>query len=265
MFNKMATEPIPARVFALYKLVQDKGSIRRQDLKDLMEPTELNQGKTSYFNSVVIAAQELGLIKESDGFLSSLIDKKEIKTIADFRYYVIGKMEQLSDGDFYKVTGTILNCNEKILQLGKVSDTGVRSMLQSRIGTNFSAPELRGWRFWAQFMGFGYIQDIKFLPNAYVFVKNILPRCGWEKNESIPIGEFLDQIGSFYKELVKISPSGNCLNMSFSSALRELHDFGEIELHNNKDRQESRILYPLKDSSFFNAPVTDVIYREVKL
>lgn len=265
MFNKMATEPIPARVFALYKLVQDRESIGRSNLKELMEPKKLNQGKTSYFNRILETAQELGLIKESDNYLSPIISKKDISTISDFRYYVIGKMESLSDTNFYKVTSAILNNNEEFLKLGKISDTGVISMLQKEIKISFSADELRGWRFWAQFMGFGYMHDMHFLPNAYVFVKYVLPRCGWSEGQSIPVEEFLDRIGSCYKELITITPKYNCLNMAFSNALRELHCFGEIELQNNKDRQESKILYPSNDSSYFNDPVTDVIYKGAKL
>ena len=45
MFSgNMVTEAIPARVFALYKIVADKKDISRIDLRELMEPKEIHEG-----------------------------------------------------------------------------------------------------------------------------------------------------------------------------------------------------------------------------
>ena len=42
--GKMVTEAIPARVFALYKIVTSKKNISRLALQGLMEPKEIYEG-----------------------------------------------------------------------------------------------------------------------------------------------------------------------------------------------------------------------------
>lgn len=266
MFIKMATEPIPIRVFALYNLVADKKAIEKSKLRKLMEPEELDQDKTSYFSQVLSTALELGIVVEHDGsMIEPSVDKKILKSIGDFRFYSASQLEKFADGDFYRVTGTILNCNEEIFTWGSISDSPFRAQLKERLGLNLDDKAMRGWRFWAQFLGFGYMNGMYFSPNAYVFVRDTLSKCNLKKNMSIPFPAFLAEIGVFYKELIKVSPEKHYLNIAFSSALRQLHENGEIELQYNKDRQDSMLLYPLQGAGYFHEPVTNIIYKGVKL
>ena len=71
--GNMVTEAIPARVFALYKIVALKNGISRSELKELMEPSGI-AGGSSYFNTVLNAAVELKLIEIQDNYVSLKID-----------------------------------------------------------------------------------------------------------------------------------------------------------------------------------------------
>lgn len=41
-------------------------------------------------------------------------------------------------------------------------------------GEQIDAMEMRAWRFWVTYLGFGYLQDMFFIPNANVFIEDIL-------------------------------------------------------------------------------------------
>ena len=51
--GNMVTEAIPARVFALYKIVESKKDIPRSELQGLMEPKGIYEG-TSYFSAIMV-------------------------------------------------------------------------------------------------------------------------------------------------------------------------------------------------------------------
>lgn len=260
----MQTEPIPARVFALYKIVSDKKSIKRSDLKELMEPASLNADKTGYFSIILATAEEIGIVNEVDNIVSPAVPKEDMKTMNDLRQFVANELENFSDGHFYKATDAMLNINEFVLKNGNIADLAIRNRISEVTGELYSAPEMRGWRFWASFLGFGTIQNMVYLPNAYVFVKTILKNSGFDKNQQMLFSEFIEAIGSKYAPLIKATGGNQLLNLAFSNALQELHLNHEIELIDNKDRDTSQTwtLYP--SQTYFSQPITDVIYKGVR-
>ena len=52
------------------------------------------------------------------------------------------------------------------------------------------------------------------------------------------------------------------LNIAMSSALRELHDNGEIELKYGSDQEMKWFLYPSKE--LFDQPVSSIVFKGVK-
>ena len=64
--------------------------------------------------------------------------------------------------------------NEKIFEYKSISDSEMLNYLSNQTGETIKDPMIRGWRFWAQFLGFGVINDMAFLPNAYVYVKDVV-------------------------------------------------------------------------------------------
>ena len=57
--GNMVTEAIPARVYALYKIVESKKIIDRSELQALMEPSDIYEG-TSYFLSIRSEERRVG-------------------------------------------------------------------------------------------------------------------------------------------------------------------------------------------------------------
>ena len=78
--EKMVTPAIPERVYVLCKIVE-KGPISSSELKEKMEPAELNADtSTAYFPDYRTAAEELGLIITSDNMISLAGDPSVIES-----------------------------------------------------------------------------------------------------------------------------------------------------------------------------------------
>lgn len=259
--GKMVTEAIPARVYALYKIVESKKSITRSELQGLMEPKEIYEG-SSYFSAIMKAAEELKLIENKDNVVSVSHDLEKLKTIADFRKYVISILPDLSEGQFWKSTNIIVNMNEEIYQYSSIADSGMLNYLSKQLGETVTAPMLRGWRFWSQFLGFGFMNEMAFLPNAYVYVKAVLRLMNLEKKQEYAMSDFMAKFMQYGQIMLSVHTSEKNLNIAMSSALRELHDNGEIVLKFGSDQELKWILYPSKE--LFNQPVSSVVYKGVK-
>lgn len=182
--GNMVTEAIPARVFALYKIVESKKDISRSELQGLMEPKDIVEG-TSYFSAIIKTAEELKIIDNLDNMIELPENKEKFKSIDDFRRYVISILQDLSEGQFWRCTNVIVNMNEKIYEHNAISDSAMLNYLSDQLGETIKAPMIRGWRFWSQFLGFGVMNDMTFLPNAYVYVKDVLRLMNLEKTKNI--------------------------------------------------------------------------------
>ena len=258
--GNMVTEAIPARVFALYKIVESKKDISRSELRGFMEPKEIYEG-TSYFSAIMKAAEELQLVENKDNVVSLSDEVERLKTIEDFRRYVISILPDLSDGQFWKCTNIIVNMNEKIYEYNAISDNMLK-YISKQLGETIKAPMIRGWRFWSQFLGFGLMNDMVFLPNGYVYVKDVLRLMNLEKKQEYSMSDFMARFMQYGRIMLPASTSEKNLNIAMSSALRELHDNGEIVLKFGSDQEMKWILYPSKE--LFNQLVSSVVYKGVK-
>ena len=266
--GNMVTESIPARVYALFKIVEKNNGINRAELKSLMEPADLNiktdgTQNTSYFGPTLTCAQELNLVDTQDNAIVSMVEKGRIKTIQDMRKHIILILNNFKDEQFYKTSNTVLNMNESVFKMGGMSDTAMTDYLSSKTGEMINNVRMNGWRFWAEFLGLGYVPSASvFIPNAYRYVKVILAESNLEKNKEYLIEDFVSIINKYGTVLTDNNENSHALNMGFSNALRELHDQREIELLRQNDRPVSYQLYP--SALFEPNPVTAVVYKGVK-
>lgn len=259
--GNMVTEAIPARVYSLYRIAISKKDITKTEVQKQMEPEGIYEG-ISYFSTILKAATELKLVEIQDNIVVPLVSKDQIKSMDDFKMYAISKMASFEGEQFYKFTNVVVNMNEKVYKFSSVSDLEMLNIVSLQVGQQITAPMARGWRFWAQFLGFGYMNNMSFLPNAYIFVKNVLRLMEFEKLTEYQIDEFMIRFSQYGKILSSnLQPERN-MNIALSSALRELHDNGEIVLKYGSDAENRWILYPSNES--FNEQVSSIVYKGVK-
>ena len=262
--GNMVTEAIPPRVFALYRIVDTKKSIQRSELQAMIEPPELREDdQSTYFAAVLKAAVELKLVDNKDNVILLRNPEEQIKTMDDFRRHVISVLPSFESEQFWRCSNVIVNMNDKIFEYNSISDSNMLTYLSKQVGQTITAPMIRGWRFWAQFLGFGYMNEFAFLPNAYLYVKNVLLLSNLERGEEYGVEEFITCFSKYGKMMLPLSAGDRKLNISMSSALRELHDNGEIVLKTGSDREANWSLFPSKE--FFNQPISSIVFKGVQL
>jgi hypothetical protein len=239
--DKMVTPAIPERIFTLCKIVEKK-PISITDLKDKMEPDFLNNN-TVYFSDYRNAAKELKLISISDNMVSLAVEPSVIKTINCMRQYINCMLEQFKDGQFYQVTSAYFSNTSKVLN-GETNVSDLAPEMSRQIGRKVDPMEMRAWRFWVSFLGFGYLHNMFFIPNADVLLMDLIRNADFEKEKRYSFGEFIEKIRPECNIIIDNVPSNRELNYGVSNGLRTLHDSGYIKMEHIMD-QDIWNLYPL--------------------
>ncbi|MBR0576248.1 hypothetical protein KCG48_07810 [Proteiniclasticum sp. BAD-10] len=241
--EKMVTTAIPERVFTLCKIVEKK-PISISALKEKMEPDYLNQ-TSSYYSDYRTAANELKLISISDNMVMLAVEPSVIMSTASMRKYINGMLEEFQKGQFYQVTQAYYQLGNSVLT-GEKNVSTLSSKIKQMINQEVDAPAMRAWRFWVSFLGLGYLQDMFIIPNADVFLADVISIAGFEKNRTYSFGDFINRILPYSKMIVDYNPSNKILNYGVSNGLRSLHDAGVIKLEHILDQEDIWNLYPFK-------------------
>lgn len=256
--ERMKTSAIPERVYALCVAVKNRG-IQESELRELLEPADLG-GKTSYFGSVRDAAKQLGLITIKEGKISLAVDKKDISSIDAMRKYIASNMASLSNGLFYAVSKEYFLMNEKVYEFSSVSDAKLVGLMSKNIGTAVFEDDMRAWRFWAAYLGFGNLHEMRLLPNVQQYLKAVLSTGCVEKDKEYTFSEFIAALRPYCNIVIGDVSSDKRLNMAFSNGLRALHDEEIIQLSHKLDRGDMWFLYEAELHSI-KSTVTNVVVR----
>ena len=238
--NKMVTPAIPERVFTLCKIVEKK-ALSNSEVKDKMEPAYLNQ-TTSYYGDYRTAAEELRLITNIDNIISLSVDPKTINSMETMRYYINGQLDRFRDGQFYKVTSAYYSLGDRILH-GEQNVANMASIMTQVSGMPVDSMAMRAWRFWAVYLGFGYLLDMFVIPNADGFLLDIIRRANFEENYKYPIAEFIKKIRPYSDIIIDPTKGEKVFNFGVSNGLRTLQDAGYIKMEYIMDEGDCWNLY----------------------
>ena len=264
-FSPIKTEPIPERVLSISQIVADKSPIDEKELERILVPIELNTAKTSYFRPVFDTAVELGLIGYDDTDRVVFTgDKKDIKSLKEFRRFCISKVFYDSTTDFYKMISCFLSVNDEWLKFGSVTTSNEIIRMINR-ETDISSQKLEkdvilGVRFWINFLGFGYFQETAkiFLPNMYTALKDFMVLGDLEKGQEYSVEDFLNNLHSGSAVALKNVKTTQTLNLAMSNALRLMHDNKEIELKFYLDSEKTWHLFPNEEHEF-TSDITHIV------
>lgn len=245
----MVTTAIPERVYALCKIVE-KGSISVNDLKMKMEPDFLENGSV-YFNDYKTAAQELGLIAILDDQVQLAVEPNIVKSIESMRSYANSRLENYNNGQFYRVTKAYFEKSAAIFKEDKnIANLG--SLFSEMTGMPVDAVAMRAWRFWVTFLGFGYLHEMFVIPNACVFLKDLITNSKLESNVRYSISDFVNSITPM-ANIIMTDMTNRTFNYGTSNGLRSLQDMGMIRMEHIMDQADMWTLFPLK--TYSNDPI----------
>ena len=237
MFNEKSfrKEVTPKRVFALLKLVGYKNSsYTKSDLLNFIQPMSISSSQDE-IKKVIAFCEKENLIKENhDGKYNLLIDEKYIENEKEFRKYInsilfIG----INKNPFYEVTVEMLTKDMNLYDY-----TGFENIASNLKTSEADKETMLGWRFWATFLGYGFILNKQFVMNPYIRIQDIIEMNLEDKfGKDLSIREFITEITTYCIEM-KNSVVDNELSISISLALSTLEGIGYIELKDVKDTSD---------------------------
>ncbi len=225
-YDHMRPGPTPERVLAICKVVA-ANPCTQDEIRDRIY---LDQGSGSKpgeeFRNSILTAEELGLIELKDGVYSLSVDSEHISTPDAFRRIAAKRAFANKDTTFFKVSKWYVCSNAHVLFPGNWED---RAALANRSGVDkITDNDMLGWRFWASFLGLGYISGKELIPNMYVRVRDILSTefaASFPYDEEIPAADFMRWL---WHKLPEAVMEDHSINMALSNALRTLRDMGEV-------------------------------------
>ena len=116
---------------------------------------------------------------------------------------------------------------------------------------------MRAWRFWAAYLGFGYLQDMFVIPNADTFLQDIINRAAFDKNKRYSITEFLEKLRPYADIIIDPSSGSKTFNFGASNGFRTLQDAGYIKMEHIMDQEDTWNLYHINELST-NETVTNI-------
>ena len=269
--EKMETEAIPERVLSLCQLLA-KGSMQEDEVRKCVEPVSMNQGRSTYFKKVYDAANQLGLVGENDDTkeLSLLVEKNIVGSHVDLKKYIVKHIEKLIFGQFYKTTQLYIEKSEELFAVDKeLQNISKLADKLNEMYMNENGDELKlrnenmlAWRFWATYLGFGYLHGMFFLPNVAMYLKTCIECSSIEPDRVYTMSEFVHELHPYINICISsFREEKRTLNMALSNGFRTLHDLGIIELKYENDRQDEWNLTSMELHKF-SSLVTDCIYKE---
>lgn len=249
----MATQAIPERVYTLCKIVEKSG-MSSSEVKEKMEPSYLKQD-SSYFGYYRLAAEELQLISTTDNIITLIVDPSVIKTMESMRRYCNKQLDRFREGPFYKVTKIYFELGNRVLHGEQNVANMVPVMYQN--GVSVDSMEMRAWRFWASYLGFGYLQGMFLMPNVDVFLSDLIETSGLEKNYSYTVSQFLEKIRPHSDIIIDPTNPEKSFNFGVSNGFRTLQNQGLIKMENIMDQGETWNLYHI-DALSTNETVTNI-------
>lgn len=253
--DEMKTEAIPERVFALCQYVKNK-PVKEEDAKEYFEPKAAEKkygAKTSYYPMVRDAASQyqLGLVNVTDKMIALAVDKSVVDSMETMRKYIIKHINVISNSLFYATSQAYFELNEKAYEYLSVSEQELMDVLYQMTGKKLGVEDMRAWRFWAAYLGFGHLAratesnqtQMNFLPNLYRYLQAAVEISGLEKNKEYKIDDFVNAIRPMCSIAMKNADTTRHLNMAMSYGLRMMHDMGEIELRYQLDNKNLWYLY----------------------
>lgn len=256
----MRMEPTPERVLSVCRLVAHESMTRDDVRRDMTLGSSDEKEADQIAKSIHVALEELSLIRSQADKLVLAVNPAVIASPAAFRRYVSSRVFFAKDTTFYMFTKWLISQNERIFglktweALAKTCGSEVKEL--SALKDN----AVLGWRFWAAFLGIGYLSGTMIIPNMKLRLQDILAAAYTEKfryNETVLAQDFMRWLGPKIPEAEINGP----LPLALSAGLRTLHEVGLIRLETWSDSVPVMLYYVDGDpvNSFTHISVKEAI------
>lgn len=261
----------PPRLHSMVRLASQLRQPIRKDLFNALQPVEALPKLTNQeaATSVFAAARSCGLLAEdAEGVVRLQVAPEAVETLAAFRRYMQGALLDVTDDGEDNFLLNLYSAwyaaqDDRVFKFEQ-KDFEIRfreALFPGADERRFNTTKLRGWRVWAAFLGHGWLLEqggrTVLVPDARTRIEPLLGRLLPERQSSVRLGDFMEQLGEHCPELdggtlfrrcAQVSRTsdifGNRLSLMLSNALRVLDTAGLIRLTLQADAPVKWQLYP---------------------
>lgn len=240
--DRMPPEATPERLYAFCTWVLTHPAPRQELEKQFVMQDVFGQ-QASIFSLTMKAAEELGLLVVNDGVVRVSAPAVAFEGYTPFRRYMARIVFDNPDTTFYKFSEWYLTQNEAIY-----SNVNWDSVAAKADADNVKVvgQDLLGWRWWASFLGLGYLHGTILISNLFTRIQDCLEEVDLKlgREEAIPAVRFIEWLESNCPE-TRMSRRERTLGLGVSNALRVLVKKGTLELGAQADADRFK-LYPIE-------------------
>ena len=256
MFKKnpdgMRMEPTPERVMSVCRLVAQRKATR-EEIRNILTLGRAGDKELNEIDkSIGVAAEELGIIRTKDNYFELAVSNDIVSSSVAFRRFVSSIVFSQSDTTFSMFTKWVIDQNDRLFSLDNWEVMAVTSGEENAELSAVDENAVLGWRFWAAFLGLGYLNRTMFLPNMKIRLQDVFATSYAQRfkyGETIRATEFIDWLSS---KLPEVS-FNNRLPLAISAGLRTLHELGLIKLETWRDSNRVMLFFvdgdPINDFS----------------
>lgn len=228
---RLKPEPTPERVMAMLRTLAE-GPVTRLQLTQMM--TLSADSPPSAYSILFDAVRELGFVKEMDGVVTLCLEPAKFADFSSLRREISGIVFNRPESSFYLVSQRVLALNDELL----VADNWDQlANLISDEQFSFNEDNVLGWRWWASFLGLGYIHATTFMPNLALRIKDSLYTAGnFPRETELPAEVFVNKLEGLCPES-RASRRERSLGLGVSNGLRLLAKQGLLEIKNERDAE----------------------------
>lgn len=236
----------PHRVYALCKLVEYE-SMTKEELMNYLEPVGLN-AKQEKFKDVFSFADGDLVFQNADGKVISKLTDKELESHEAFRSAIARRVFCRDDLMFTRFTCWYIARGERVYS-ESADDLAVafdKELNLKDVMNKYNATNIRAWRPWACYLGFGFIHSGKVIPNVFIRLEDCIKNDSkLTRNKQMQFKKFMDWLVRtcpeldggeiFTKNVGHAEVEKQKLSVGLSVGLRTLHDRKVIRLEYVKD------------------------------
>lgn len=237
MFSKVRLRPerTPKRVYALLKLVDYKnGLLKEEEIYKYIQPNNI-KNDSNEVKLVFKFCKDNNLIDiDFDNKVILKINKEALKDESCFRKFMTKLVyDDITKNTFYLITEKILATNLEIYDLH-----GFENILLSLKLSQASKESILAWRFWAAYLGYGFILNGQFVVNPHLKIKDFIEEnLSYDEDKQITVRLFIEALIKTCPEF-SVAIKGNNISTHLSIALVTLESLNVIKLVEVKDSSE---------------------------
>lgn len=233
----------PERVYSVVKLVEKKPLTAEEIIDYITLRSNSNTDKDAV-TLMISTAQTLGLIYNANGKYKLAVANNAVKDMSSFRKFAAESAFGTDKTTFFKFTKWYLAQNEEVFVMNSWDERAVRA---TKDGISIDENTVLAWRFWASFLGMGYLNGSLIIPNMTVRLRDVLESKFADRGgKSISADLFLSELKQYVPEA--FGDDIHVLNLGLSAGLLTLVKMNLLELKYQNDTTNRFALYKINES-----------------